>query len=263
MGEVDHVNTVLVGCCIGTFLDDVNDFAKGGLVSYRNIVVTTIGCGNGFYAIELATAAFALEGVDKFIDKVINVEKFHLHAAVVDLDGEIVGDVVAEGGDGRVVVRTAPFAEEVGESIDEDFGACLLGVLEHEFLACLLALAILGGAEATCESGLDRAADHDWTGVVVLLKGVKQYGGKTEITLHELLRILWTIDTCEIEDEGAVLAPSVELLGSRVDVIFIYGLDRLREVVPFGPAIADVLELSTQVSSNKTFGSGNENFHIS
>ena len=69
-------------------------------MSYRNIVVTTIGCGNGFYAIELATAAFALEGVDEFIDKVIDVEEFHLHGTVVDLDGEVVGDVVAEGGNG-------------------------------------------------------------------------------------------------------------------------------------------------------------------
>ena len=32
-----------------------------------------------------------------------------LHTAVVDLDGEVVGDVVADGGDGGVVVRTTPF----------------------------------------------------------------------------------------------------------------------------------------------------------
>ena len=262
MGEVDHVNTVLVGCCIGTLLDDVYDFAKGGFVGDGHKVVAAIGCGNGFYTIELTTAAFALEGVDKFIDKVIDVEELHLHTAVVDLDGEVVGDVVTEGGDGRVIVRTAPFTEEVGESIDEDFGACLLGVLEHEFLACLLALAVLGGAEASCEGGLDGAADHDRTGVVVLLEGVEERGGETEVALHELLRVLWTVDTGKVENEGAILTPAVELLGSGIDVIFIDGLDRLREVVPLGLAITDVLELSIQVSSYKTFGSGNENFHI-
>ena len=63
-------------------------------------VVAAIGCGNGFYTIELTTATFALEGVDELIDKVIDVEEFHLHTAVVDLDGEVVGDVVAEGGNG-------------------------------------------------------------------------------------------------------------------------------------------------------------------
>ena len=262
MGEVDHIDSVLVGCCIGTLLDDINDFAKGGFVGYWHEIVTAIGCGNGFYSIELATAAFALEGVDELIDKVIDVEELHLHGAVVDLDGKVVGDVVAEGGDGGVVVRTTPFAEEVRESIDEDFGACLLGILEHEFLACLLALAVLGGAEATCKGGLDGAADHDRTGVVVFLEGVEQYGGETKIAFHELLRILRTVDTGKVEDEGAVLTPAVELLGSGIDVIFIDGFDRLREVVPLGLAITDVLELSTEVSSYKTFGSGNENFHI-
>ena len=225
-------------------------------------VVAAIGCRNGFYAIELATAAFTLEGVDELIDKVIDVEELHLHAAVVDLDGEVVGDVVAEGGDGGIVVRTAPFAEEIGESIDEDFGACLLGVLEHEFLTCLLALAVLGGAEASCKGGLDGTADHDRTCVVVLLEGVEEYGGETKVALHELLWILWTVDTSKVEDEGAVLTPSVELLWSGIDVIFIDGFDGLGEVVSLGLAITDVLELSTEVSTYKTFGSGNENFHI-
>ena len=30
--EGNHVDAVLVGCCIGTLMDDVNDFAKGGFV---------------------------------------------------------------------------------------------------------------------------------------------------------------------------------------------------------------------------------------
>ena len=153
------------------------------------------------------------------------------------------GDVVAEGGDGGVVVRTAPFAEEVGESLDEDTGACLLGVLEHEFLACLLPLAVLGGAEATCEGGLDGAADHDRTGVVVLLECIEQHGGETEVALHELLRILRTVDTGKVEDESAVLTPSVQLLGSGINVVFIDGFDRLREIVPLGLAILYVVEL--------------------
>ena len=109
---------------------------------------------------------------------------------------------------------------------------------------------------------MDGAADHDRTGVVVLLEGVEQYGGETEVALHELFRILRTVDTGKVENEGAVLTPAVEFLGSGIDVVFIDGFDRLREIVPLSLAITDVLELSTQVSSYKTFGSGNENFHI-
>ena len=96
---------------------------------------------------------------------------------------------------------------------------------------------------------MDGAANHDRTGVVVLLEGVEEHGGETEVALHELLRILRTVDTGKVENEGAVLTPAVELLGSRVDVIFIDGFDRLREVIPLGFAITDVLELSTEASS--------------
>ena len=32
LGEINHVDAVLVGCCIGTLLDDINDLAKSGLV---------------------------------------------------------------------------------------------------------------------------------------------------------------------------------------------------------------------------------------
>lgn len=108
---------------------------------------------------------------------------------------------------------------------------------------------------------MDGTADHDGTGVVVLAEGVEQDGGETEVALHELLWILRTVDSSKVEDEGAVLTPAIELLGSGIDVIFIDGFDRLREVVPLGLAITDVFELSTEVSSYKTFGSCNENFH--
>ena len=53
------------------------------------------------------------------------------------------GDVVAEGGDGGVVVGSAPLSEEVGEAIDEDFSSGFFGIVEEELLACFFAFAVL------------------------------------------------------------------------------------------------------------------------
>ena len=94
---------------------------------------------------------------------------------------------------------------------------------------------------------MDGAADHDRTGVMVLAEGIEQHSGETEVALHELLRILRTVDTGKVEDEGAVLTPSVQLLGSGINVVFIDGFDRLREVVPLCLAFLYVIKLSTEI----------------
>ena len=53
--EGDHVDAVLIGCCIGTLLDDVNDLTKGCFMRYRHKTVTTVCCRNGFYSFKLTT----------------------------------------------------------------------------------------------------------------------------------------------------------------------------------------------------------------
>ena len=70
----------------------------------------------------------ALQCVDHLFYKVIDIEQFKFYRWVVDRDGEVISNVVAEGGYGGVVVGTAPFAIEVGEAIDQDFGSRFLTI---------------------------------------------------------------------------------------------------------------------------------------
>ena len=204
---------------------------------------------------------FSFEGGYHLIYKVIDVEEFHFHTAVIDLYGEVVGDVVAKGGDGGIVIRATPFAEEVRETIDEHLGACILSVFEHQFLASFLALAVFACTETTCKGSLDGAADHHRTVVPVLLEGVEECGGESEVALHELFRVLWAIHACEVEHEVAFLAPLIELLGSGVDVVFINGIN-LQVTIPTRLAILYVIELGAKVSAYKTFSSCNQYLHI-
>ena len=50
---------------------------------------------------------------EKAFDDVVDVDEFDLVVRVGDGDGQVVCDVVAEGGGDGVVVGSAPFAEEV------------------------------------------------------------------------------------------------------------------------------------------------------
>ena len=242
-------------------MDDVHDVAEGGPVGHGDVAVAAVGGGNGFDAVKLAVVFFAREGGDHFVHEVVDIEEFHLDAAVVDLDGLVVGDVVAEGGDGAVVVGAAPLAEEVGEAIDQNAGTGLLPIGKHQVFAGFLALAIFAGAEAAGQSGLDGAADHHGAVVLILLQRIEQGGGETEVAGHELFGVLRTVDAGQVEDEVAVPAPCVQLFGRGFDVIFIDGLDGLWEVIPLGLAITDVLELGAEVAADKAAGAGDEDIH--
>ena len=122
--------------------DIIGDKAEVFVVGDRAVAVAAIGGGLDLQTLKLAAVLLALQAVEHLCHQVIDVEQFQFHAGVIDRDGLLRGDIVAEGGYGTVVVGPAPFAEEVGETVDEHLGAGLLGVVEKEFLTSLLASAI-------------------------------------------------------------------------------------------------------------------------
>ena len=176
--------------------------------------------GNNFQAVKLAMVLLALQGADHLFYKVIDVEQFKFYTWIVDCDGKVISNVVAEGGYCTIVVRTTPFAVEVGEAIDQNFGSRLLSILQEQVLASLLAATIFAVAETACQGGLLGTGEHHGASVLMSLQCVKQGRGETEVALHELVIVLGAVDASEIEHEVARLAPCVELLGSGVEVVF-------------------------------------------
>lgn len=150
-------------------VEEVDDMAEGGLVGYRTVAVAAILLGDDFESFELATVFLSIEGGNHLFHEVIDVEEFEHYGGVVDGDGEIVGDVVTEGGYGTVVVRTAPFAVEVGKAIDEHPDTIVMSILEKEFFAYFLATTIFGVAEASGEGCLSGGREHDGCFVAVFL----------------------------------------------------------------------------------------------
>ena len=260
---------------IGKLMEQGHDFTKRSFVSDRAIAVApyfsehrfhrlnrffiiraTCGItihGNDFQAIKLAMVLLALQGVDHLFYKVIDVKKLKFYTWVVDRDGEVIGDVVAEGSYGTIIIGTAPFAIEVGETIDQDFGSRLLSILQKQVLTCLLAATVLAITETACQGRLLRAGEHYGASVLMSLQGVKQSGGEAEVTLHELIIVLGAVYASEIEHEVALLAPCVELLGGGIEIVLEDFLDR-QVAVATGLAVFDVIELGAKVLANEAFG---------
>ena len=209
--------------------------------------------GNDFQAIKLTMVLLALQGADHLFYKVIDVEQFKFYTWIVDCDGEVIGDVVAECGYGGVVVGTTPFAVEVGETIHQYFGTCFLTILQEQVLASFLAATVLAITETACQGRLLRAGEHHGASILMGLQCVKQGGGEAEVTLHELVIVLGAVYASEIEHEVALLAPCVKLLGGGIEVVFEDFLDR-QVAVATGLAVFDVIELGAKVLADEAFG---------
>ncbi len=84
------------------------------------------------------------------------------------------------------------------------------------------------------------------------LQCVKQDAGKTEIALHELFLILWTVDTGKVENKISFSTKAVKFFLGITKVIledFIY----LYTFVPASLAFPDVIELRAKIFTDKTF----------
>lgn len=194
-----------------------------------------------------------LQGVDHLFYKVIDVEQFKFYTWVVDRDGEVIGDVIAESGYGGIVVWAAPFAVEIGEAIDQNLGSRLLSILQEQIFACLLAATIFAIAETASQGGLLGTGEHHGASVLMSLQRVKQGGGEAEVTLHELVIVLGTVDASEVEHEVTLLAACVELIGGGIEVVLEDFLDR-QVTVATGLAVFDVIELGAKVLADEAFG---------
>ena len=85
--------------------------------------------------------------LNQLLHHVVDIDQRHLHRRVVDLYRQPIGDVVAERRDGGIVVWTAPLTEDVREAIYERLHAVFTTVVEEQFLASGLALAVFATRE--------------------------------------------------------------------------------------------------------------------
>ena len=232
-------------------LDDATECdAEGG----RYIAVASFGSADGFDAFELAVMLAALQGEYHLVDEVVDVKQFEFDRGVVDLNGQAVGDVVAEGGDGGVVVGATPLAEEVWKAVDKNFRSGFAGVVEEEFLAGFLALAVGMAGIAADERGLNGAREHHGAAVAVIFERVEQCRGEAEVAFAEVFGILGAVDTGEVEHEVGFAAVMVKLFGGRIEVIFEDLVDC--DGIVAGLAVADIVELGAEVTAHEAFCAG-------
>ena len=95
---------------------------------------------------------------------------------------------------------------------------------------------------------------------MVLFQCIEQRGCETVIALHELVIVLRPVHARKVEDEIAFAAPAVQLLWSRINVVFKYFID-LKFSVATRLAFSNIVQLAAKVLAHESFGACNQNLH--
>ena len=241
-------------------LQKIGDLPQRHLMGDRHIAIAAVGVRNGGKAVEPTAVLLPFERIQHLLHQIVDVKKFELGIAVVDPDGQIVGDVMAKGRHGTVIVGAAPLAEEVGETIDEHFGARLARIGKEQLLPRLLAAAVVAVVSAD-ERRLDGRGKHHGAGVAALFERRKQLRRKTEVARHELGGVLRAVDARKMKDEICLLAVLCELFLGRIEVV-LADLADLQSGAGTILIVADIFERFRQILPHEPLRTGNENVHF-
>ena len=257
LGQVGHRQRL---AAVAEAPEQVDDLAQGLNVGLRD--AAEVLALDPREALVAAAVLLPQQGAQHLIDQVVDIEELQLHRGVVHGVGAAVRDGVAEGRDGGVVVRAAPLAVEVRETVDEDRSTRALRVPAEQALPRQLRLSVDRSLEAARQTRLRGTGEHDGACVPVALERLEQRGGEPEVALHELGLVLGAVDAGKVEDEVGTGAVAVKLLGGRVDVV-LHDLER-QQVPVFGAAVlavADVLQRAAEVPTHEAPGAGDEDPH--
>ena len=203
----------------------------------------------------------ALQQVEHALHQIVDVQQLQLCAAVVDGKRLVIGHRPAERADGAVVVGAA-VPHQIGEAVDRRLDAGLSGVVEEQLLAGLLAAAVLAGAEAPRQRGLNRGGQHDRRPAAVLFQAVQQVGGKAEVAAHEVLRVFRTVHARQIEHEVGFPAVCVQFLRRGVQIVFVDLVD-MNVRAGLVLAVPDVFQIAAQSGAHHAAGACHKNVHLS
>ena len=210
----------------------------------------------------LYTAVFLpVQRQQHLFDQIIDVEELQFRTPVIYLNRKIIGNIITECSHRRIIVRTAPFAEQIRETIDQHFRPRLLTVLPEQFLARQLALPVLAAGIAPFKARLNTAGEHDRRFIPVLLQRIQKKRPESKVALHELFRIFRPVHPGEIEHKIRITAVCIQLLRRGINIVFVNNkIRRLFKAVDRVNAILAVTYVSQRlykILSYEAFRSGN------
>ena len=238
----------------------IHNLPKGHFVGDGSKAVTAIHGRHRGKAVIIAAVGRSFQRIQHLFYQIVNVQQFQLSCAVIDGDGQAVGNVVAESSHGAVVVGAAPFAKQVGKAVNQHRGTGGFAVFKEQFFSGQLAFAVIAFAIAADQRGLNGAGQHHRAGVAVGFQRIQQGGGKAEIARHELAFHFGAVDPGQVEYKVCLGAVFIQQRRSRVQVI-LKNISNVQGRAGAVFAIADIFQVFAQIAPDKPLCPGDKNVH--
>ena len=170
------------------------------------------------HAVKGAVVLLSLQRIEHFRYKIVNICELKQGCRVTDRDRKVICDIVAKRCHGRIVIRSAPLAKQIGKAVDKHLGTRLLTVCENQLLACLFATAVVA-IVATNASRLNGGGDHNGSEIAMLFQCPKKHFRKIHIALHKFLCALGAVDARQMKHKIAIRAIFVKQGGVCVKIV--------------------------------------------
>ena len=169
-------------------------------------------------------------------------------------------NVVAEGRHHGIVVRPAPFAEQIRQPVDQSVRAGLPAIGEQQLFRRFLGLSIGASGVSPGQTGLNGGGQQHRAAVPIFPEQLQQHPGKTGIAGSKFFRVPGAVHARQMNDE---IDPRTKV-GQR----FWRSLPRAQEyfvdlqIRPgFVHAVADRKKPLRQIFSDKSVRAGDQHMH--
>ena len=226
-------------------LQQLRDTAQGNCV------------GHGDGAVRTLPELPAPQGPQERVHHVVDIAQGQHHGGVVHRDGQVPGNVVAEGGHHAVVVGAAPLAEQVGQAVDQHPGPRFFPVGAHQLLPRPLAAAV-----GVVPLRLDGGGQQHRAGVAVALQGGEQRPGEVPVALQKFLLPLGAVHPRQVEHEIGLGAEILQLPGGGLPGAF-QNVQIRRQAPGTVLSVPDGLQCLHQIPAHEAAGAGDQQLHVS
>ena len=125
------------------FCKQIDYFSERNVMRHGRRAVFSVFGQNGFQTVKLTAMFFVFKRVEHLGNKVVYVKQFKFRRSVIDRYGQIVCNVVAERCNGGIVIRSAPFSEEIRKAINKHFCTRFFCIVKKQFFAREFGLAVI------------------------------------------------------------------------------------------------------------------------
>ena len=121
----------------------------------RCVAVSSVNIRYSRCVLKFTSVLSSFKSCYHLIYQIINIKKLQFSIAVINLNRKIVSYVMTECCNSRIIIRPAPFAEQVRESVYKNIYTITASILKEKFFSGKLAFSVITSCKSSRQGCLN------------------------------------------------------------------------------------------------------------